>query len=78
MLRFPAHLERVEVIVELETVACVCGACQPVRVGEDVSEGLDVTPAKFCVMIIRPPIWLGVYRALGGFSIVRSPTKFCR
>jgi transposase len=35
---FPAHIERVEIVVELETVACGCGSCQPVRIGEDVSE----------------------------------------
>lgn len=32
---FPAHLERVEIVIEPETVACACGGCQPVRIGED-------------------------------------------
>ena len=53
---FPAHLERVEIVVEPETVAPVrCGNCQPVRIGEDVSERLDVTPAKFRVIVTRRP-----------------------
>ena len=44
-------------VVEPETVAalCVCGNCKPVRIGEDVSERLDVTPAKFRVIVTRRP-----------------------
>ena len=52
---FPAHLERVEIIIEPEAVSCGCGNCQPVRIGEDVSERLDVTPAKFRVIVTRRP-----------------------
>lgn len=52
---FPAHLERVEIVIEPEAVACACGACQPVRVGEDVSERLDVTPAKLRIIVTRRP-----------------------
>lgn len=54
---FPKHLERVEIIIEPETVAalCACGNCMPVRIGEDVSERLDVTPAKFRVIVTRRP-----------------------
>ncbi|QND61650.1 IS66 family transposase (plasmid) [Mesorhizobium huakuii] len=52
---FPAHLQRVEIVVEPETIACGCGNCQPVKIGEDVSERLDVTPAKFRVIVTRRP-----------------------
>lgn len=52
---FPAHLERVEVVIEPESFACGCGNCRPVRIGEDVSERLDVTPAKFRVIVTRRP-----------------------
>lgn len=52
---FPAHLERVEIVVEPENIACACGSCRPVRIGEDVSERLDVTPAKFRVIVTRRP-----------------------
>jgi len=52
---FPAHLERVEIIVEPQAISCGCDHCQPVKIGEDVSERLDVTPAKFRVIVTRRP-----------------------
>jgi transposase len=52
---FPAHLERVEMVIEPETTACACGACAFVRIGEDVSERLDVVPARFRVLVTRRP-----------------------
>ena len=38
----PAHLERVEEIIEPDDQPCSCGACARVKIGEDVSERLDV------------------------------------
>ena len=44
----PAHLPRVDTLVEPEDTNCSCG--QPmVRMGEDISERLDVVPAQFFV-----------------------------
>lgn len=51
----PEHLERVEVRHEPET--CTCNQCQSelVKIGEDISEQLDVEPARFFVIRhIRP------------------------
>jgi len=51
----PEHLERVEVRHEPES--CTCPACQSnlVKIGEDVSEQLDVEPSRFFVIRhIRP------------------------
>lgn len=51
----PEHLERVEVRHEPES--CTCSACQAnlVKIGEDVSEQLDIEPARFFVIRhIRP------------------------
>jgi transposase len=51
----PAHLPRIEVRHEPES--CTCGQCGQdlVKIGEDVSEQLDVEPAKFTVIRhIRP------------------------
>ncbi|MBB4193070.1 transposase [Rhizobium aethiopicum] len=50
----PAHLPRVEEIIEPETLICSCGGglhC----IGEDVSERLDVVPAQFRVIVTRRP-----------------------
>lgn len=69
---FPAHLERVEIVIEPEIVACACGGCQPVRIGEDVSERLDVTPAKFRVIVTRRPKY-GCAQCKEGVSQAPAP-----
>lgn len=51
----PEHLERIE--VRHEPAHCTCSQCQDalIKVGEDVSEQLDVEPARFFVIRhIRP------------------------
>ena len=51
----PEHLERVE--VRHDPGSCTCSACQSdlVKIGEDVSEQLDIEPARFFVIRhIRP------------------------
>ena len=51
----PDHLERIEIRHEPET--CTCGQCQSdlVKIGEDISEQLDIEPARFFVIRhIRP------------------------
>ncbi|MBB3452800.1 transposase [Rhizobium sp. BK313] len=50
----PAHLPRIEEIIEPESSICSCGGdlhC----IGEDVSERLDVIPAQFRVIVTRRP-----------------------
>ena len=51
----PAHLPRIETIVDVENKTCPgCkGALR--RIGEDVSERLDVVPAQFRVLVVRRP-----------------------
>jgi transposase len=51
----PAHLPRIETVVDIEDKTCPC--CQGVlhRIGEDVSERLDVVPAQFRVLVTRRP-----------------------
>lgn len=51
----PAHLERIEQLVDVEDKACPCcgGALHPI--GEDVAERLDVVPATFRVLVTRRP-----------------------
>lgn len=71
---FPAHLERVEIVIEPENGAalCACGNCKPVRIGEDVSERLDVTPAKFRVIVTRRPKY-GCSQCKEGVSQAPAP-----
>ena len=51
----PAHLPRIEQLVEIEDEACPC--CRgPLHVmGEDRSERLDIVPAQFRVIVTRRP-----------------------
>jgi transposase len=51
----PAHLPRIEMVVDIEDHACPC--CRNVlhRIGEDVSERLDIVPAQFRVLVVRRP-----------------------
>ncbi|EGF92390.1 transposase IS66 family protein [Asticcacaulis biprosthecium C19] len=51
---FPAHLERVEVVIEPEDRPEDVGKTK-LKIGEDVSERLDVTPAKFRVIVTCRP-----------------------
>ena len=51
----PAHLPRVETLVDVESTACPCCAGPLHRIGEDVSERLDIVPAQVRVLVIRRP-----------------------
>lgn len=50
----PKHLPRIEEVIEPESLTCACGGCLH-RIGEDVSERLDIVPAQFRVIVIRRP-----------------------
>ncbi len=49
----PAHLERVDQIVDIEVKACPCCSGPLHVMGEDVAERLDVIPASFRVLVTR-------------------------
>ena len=51
----PKHLPRIERIIEPESTLCPCGCGEMARIGEDVSERLDVVPAQFRVIVTRRP-----------------------
>jgi transposase len=65
---FGAHLERVEIVIEPE-VPAGCEGLEKVLIGEDVSKRLDVTPAKFRVIVTRRPKY--AYRNRDG--VVQAP-----
>jgi transposase len=51
----PAHLPRIEVVVDIEDHACPCCGKALHRIGEDTGERLDMVPAQFRVLIVRRP-----------------------
>jgi transposase len=71
---FAPHLERVEVVIEPEEQAGMEGVAK-VRIGEDVSERLDVTPAQFRVIVTRRPKY--AYKPTGqqaeGSEVIQAP-----
>ena len=68
----PKHLERVEETVEPIMTTCLCCAGALHRIGQDVSEALDITPAILRVIrTVRPKY---ACRSCEG-SVVQAPAK---
>ena len=53
--RLPAHLPRVEQIIEPKSRLCPCGCGEMAKIGEDISERLDLIPAQLRVLVTRRP-----------------------
>jgi transposase len=51
----PAHLERIEQVIDVEDKACACCGGDLHVIGEDVAERLDIVPATFRVLVTRRP-----------------------
>ena len=51
----PAHLPRIEIVVDIDDKACPCCKGELHRIGEDRSERLDMVPAQFRVLVTRRP-----------------------
>src|SRR5262245_22839919 len=51
----PTHLPRIEMVVDINKHGCPCCAGTLHRIGEDVSERLDIVPAQFRVLVVRRP-----------------------
>lgn len=51
----PAHLPRVEMVVDIEDHACPGCRNGLHRIGEDVSARLDIVPAQLRVIVVRRP-----------------------
>jgi transposase len=51
----PKHLPRIERVIEPASTRCPCGCGEMAKIGEDVSERLDVIPAQFRVLVTRRP-----------------------
>jgi transposase len=51
----PAHLPRIESLVDIDERSCPCCSGPLHRIGEDISERLDIVPAQFRVLVTRRP-----------------------
>jgi len=51
----PAHLERIEQVIDVESRSCACCGGELHVIGEDVAERLDVMPTTFRVLVTRRP-----------------------
>jgi transposase len=49
----PAHLPRIETVVDIGSDICPCCSGKLHRIGEDVAERLDMVPAQFRVLVVR-------------------------
>jgi len=66
----PAHLPRVERVIDIDDKACPCCRGELHRIGEDVAERLDIVPAQFRVIVTRRPKY--ACRACEG-TVVQAP-----
>ncbi len=53
--KLPAHLPRIEKVIDIESTICPCCAGTLHRIGEDVAERLDIVPTQFRVLVVRRP-----------------------
>ena len=51
----PPHLPREEIVIDVADKTCACCGALKHRIGEDVSERLDVIPAQLKVIVTRRP-----------------------
>src|SRR5690606_6800918 len=51
----PTHLPRMEMVVDIDEHSCPCCRNSLHRIGEDVSERLDIVPAQLRVIVVRRP-----------------------
>lgn len=51
----PKHLPRIERVIEPQSTLCPCGCGEMAKIGEDVSERLDIVPAQLRVLVTRRP-----------------------
>jgi transposase len=49
----PAHLPRIEMMVDIDDHTCPCCGNALHRIGEDTGERLDIVPAQFRVLVVR-------------------------
>jgi transposase len=73
----PAHLPRVDVVIEPETTACPCCGGAMHVIGEERSERLDVIPAQHRILVTRRPKY-GCRACVGGVVQAPAPERLIR
>jgi transposase len=69
----PAHLPRIELVVDIDDRVCPCCGETLHSIGEDASERLDVVPAQFRVLVVRRPKY--ACRACESVVQARAPAR---
>ena len=69
--RLPAHLPRIERVIEPESTLCPCGCGEMAKVGEDRTERLDIVPARLRVLVTIWPKY--ICRACNGKQSAQAP-----
>ena len=67
----PEHLERIEQVLEPDSILCPCGCGEMVKVGADRTERLDVIPARLRVLVTIRPKYM--CRTCAGKSHAQAP-----
>ena len=73
----PAHLPRIEVVIEPETTSCPCCGEAMHLIGEEKSERLDVIPAQHRILVTRRPKY-GCRACAGAVVQVPAPERLIR
>src|ERR1700719_4250279 len=73
----PAHLPRVEVVIEPETTSCPCCGGAMHVIGEEKSERLDVIPAQHRILVTRRPKY-GCRSCAGAVVQAPAPERLTR
>jgi transposase len=73
----PAHLPRVEVVIEPETTSCPCCGGAMHMIGEEKSERLDVIPAQHRILVTRRPKY-GCRTCAGAVVQAAAPERLIR
>jgi len=73
----PAHLPRIEVVIEPETTSCPCCGGSMHVLGEEKSERLDVIPAQHRILVTRRPKY-GCRACAGAVVQAVAPERLIR
>jgi len=73
----PAHLPRIEVVIEPETTSCPCCGGSMHVIGEGKSERLDVIPAQHRILVTRRPKY-GCRACAGAVVQAVAPERLIR